>query len=100
MNKNVEKTENGERELFPDYSMFQMFSRSSSLRMNELSPGLLDLHSFDTELLPEVALFYYIDYYEQRRKNLFVNVFTQLLTFWTFGWSQIFLLCSVQLNLK
>lgn len=53
MSKNVQKTENAERELFPDYSMSQMSSRSSSLRMNELSPGLLDLHSFDTELLPE-----------------------------------------------
>ncbi|KAG4197419.1 hypothetical protein ERO13_A05G023000v2 [Gossypium hirsutum] len=41
-------------------------SRSSSLRKNsdeyvspsELSPGLLDLHSFDTELLPEVPSLY------------------------------------------
>lgn len=36
-------------------------SRSSSQRKNgedhpsEFSPGLLDLHSFDTELLPEVG---------------------------------------------
>ena len=39
------------------------FSRSSSMRksgtgeevsVGELSPGLLDLHSFDTELIPEV----------------------------------------------
>jgi kinesin family protein 2/24 len=40
-------------------------SRSSSMRKNgddqvspsEFSPGLLDLHSFDTELLPEVKLY-------------------------------------------
>lgn len=39
-------------------------TRSSSLRKkvddhvspSELSPGLLDLHSFDTELLPQVSL--------------------------------------------
>ncbi|XP_022755052.1 kinesin-like protein KIN-13B isoform X2 [Durio zibethinus] len=43
-----------------------VFSRSSSLRKNsdeyvspgELSPGLLDLHSFDTELLSEVPNLY------------------------------------------
>lgn len=40
-------------------------SRSSSMRKigddqvspSEFSPGLLDLHSFDTELLPEVRLY-------------------------------------------
>lgn len=42
-------------------------SRSSSLRKNsdeyvspsELSPGLLDLHSFDTELLSEVLIYFF-----------------------------------------
>ncbi|OMO92058.1 hypothetical protein CCACVL1_06928 [Corchorus capsularis] len=45
----------------PELATPPVFSRSSSLRKNsdehvspsELSPGLLDLHSFDTELLPE-----------------------------------------------
>lgn len=38
--------------------------RASTLKMNgddsagDFSPGLLDLHSFDTELLPEVVLFF------------------------------------------
>jgi kinesin family protein 2/24 len=44
--------------------------RASNLKMNgedstgDFSPGLLDLHSFDTELLPEVVvvcLFYFVD---------------------------------------
>ena len=43
-------------------------SRSSSMRKNgngvevlpgELSPGLLDLHSFDTELIPEVCKLFF-----------------------------------------
>jgi len=38
--------------------------RASTLKMNgddsngDFSPGLLDLHSFDTELLPEVVIVY------------------------------------------
>ncbi|KAL5771240.1 hypothetical protein ACOSP7_015394 [Xanthoceras sorbifolium] len=48
----------------PDPSSPPLCSRSSSLRKNaddyvspsELSPGLLDLHSFDTELLPEMPV--------------------------------------------
>lgn len=44
----------------------QARTRSSSMRKNademflpsHYSPGLLDLHAFDTELLPEVALVY------------------------------------------
>ncbi|KDP33665.1 hypothetical protein JCGZ_07236 [Jatropha curcas] len=47
-----------------DPSTPPVYSRSSSVRRNgddhvspsELSPGLLDLHSFDTELLPEVSV--------------------------------------------
>lgn len=45
-------------ELGSDPSTPPLASRSSSLRKNAddvLSPGLLDLHSFDTELLPEVV---------------------------------------------
>ena len=45
-------------ELGSDPSTPPLSSRSSSLRKNAddvLSPGLLDLHSFDTELLPEVV---------------------------------------------
>lgn len=46
----------------PEASTPPLSSRSWSLRKygedqvspSELSPGLLDLHSFDTELLPEV----------------------------------------------
>lgn len=52
-------------ELFADPSTPPVWSRSSSSRkageeyasMGELSPGLLDLHSFDTELLPDVRMF-------------------------------------------
>lgn len=46
-------------ELGSDPSTPPLSSRSSSLRKNAddvLSPGLLDLHSFDTELLPEIPV--------------------------------------------
>ena len=57
------------RERSPAESLTPSFcSRSSSLRMygddqlspSDLSPGLLDLHSFDTELLPQVRPFIYL----------------------------------------
>lgn len=49
----------------PDPTTPPLSVRSTSLRRTgddymshgELSPGLLDLHSFDTELLPEVSSF-------------------------------------------
>ncbi|KAL6006247.1 hypothetical protein ACLOJK_040293 [Asimina triloba] len=52
----------GGEELYSEPSTPPVCSRSSSQRKNgedlvspsELSPGILDLHSFDTELLPEV----------------------------------------------
>lgn len=50
-------------ELGSDPSTPPLSSRSSSLRKNAddvLSPGLLDLHSFDTELLPEVVSLFFI----------------------------------------
>ncbi|XP_068652885.1 kinesin-like protein KIN-13B isoform X2 [Aristolochia californica] len=51
-------------ELFSEPSTPPVFSRSSSQRKNgddyispsELSPGILDLHSFDTELLPDMPV--------------------------------------------
>lgn len=52
----------GANEFYMEPSTPPMNSRSSSLRKNgedspsEFSPGLLDLHSFDTELIPEVGL--------------------------------------------
>ena len=38
---------------------------------NELSPGLLDLHSFDTELIPEVGLWHFN---EREKKTAFCLV--------------------------
>ncbi|KAK9142491.1 hypothetical protein Syun_011891 [Stephania yunnanensis] len=54
---------NGGSELFSEPSTPPVCSRSSSQRKiaddqvspNELSPGILDLHSLDTELLPEMS---------------------------------------------
>lgn len=62
MYRNGQRSSNGGTEFFMEPSTPPVHSRSSSLRKNgeeqvspsELSPGLLDLHSLDTELLPEV----------------------------------------------
>ncbi|KAK4783937.1 hypothetical protein SAY86_018305 [Trapa natans] len=57
---NVQKDCNGANEFYVDPSTPLMNSRLSSQRKNgedsasEFSPGLLDLHSFDTELIPEM----------------------------------------------
>ncbi|XP_010254127.1 PREDICTED: kinesin-like protein KIN-13B [Nelumbo nucifera] len=61
---NAQRSVNGGNELFSEPSTPPVNSRSSSLRKNgedhvspnEFSPGILDLHSFDTELLPEMAV--------------------------------------------
>ncbi|OWM76478.1 kinesin-like protein KIN-13B [Punica granatum] len=60
MFRNVQRSYNGANEFFVEPSTPPMNSRSSSQRKNgedspsEFSPGLLDLHSFDTELIPEM----------------------------------------------
>ncbi|CAL5360574.1 unnamed protein product [Camellia sinensis] len=63
LSRNVQRSVNGGGSEVPgDPSTPPVISRSSSMRKNggddytspsEFSPGLLDLHSFDTELLPE-----------------------------------------------
>uniref|UniRef100_A0A5B7BPC7 Kinesin-like protein n=1 Tax=Davidia involucrata TaxID=16924 RepID=A0A5B7BPC7_DAVIN len=68
LSRNVQRSVNGGgNEVSADPSTPPSCSRSSSMRKNgsgeqvspsELSPGLLDLHSFDTELLPEVPSLY------------------------------------------
>ncbi|GMQ06550.1 hypothetical protein CsSME_00051090 [Camellia sinensis var. sinensis] len=65
LSRNVQRSVNGGGSEVPgDPSTPPVISRSSSMRKNggddytspsEFSPGLLDLHSFDTELLPEVC---------------------------------------------
>lgn len=61
MYRNAQKGYNGGNEFYMEPSTPPTNSRSSSQRKNgedspsEFSPGLLDLHSFDTELLPEVG---------------------------------------------
>ncbi|MCL7044280.1 hypothetical protein MKW94_014745 [Papaver nudicaule] len=62
--RNAQRSVNGGgNEFYTEPSTPPVYSRSSSQRKNggednvsptELSPGILDLHSFDTELLPEV----------------------------------------------
>ncbi|KAI3835321.1 hypothetical protein MKW98_020437 [Papaver atlanticum] len=61
--RNVQRSLNGGgNEFYTEPATPPVYSRSSSQRKNgeenvsptELSPGILDLHSFDTELLPEV----------------------------------------------
>ncbi|XP_044495018.1 LOW QUALITY PROTEIN: kinesin-like protein KIN-13B [Mangifera indica] len=53
---------NGGNEIYTEHSTPPVSSRPSSQRKsgeqspNEFSPGLLDLHSFDTELLPEMPV--------------------------------------------
>ncbi|KAA8523110.1 hypothetical protein F0562_009533 [Nyssa sinensis] len=69
LSRNVQRSVNGGgNEALADPSTPPACSRSSSMRLtgsgeqvspSELSPGLLDLHSFDTELLPEVPSLYY-----------------------------------------
>ncbi|KAK9269203.1 hypothetical protein L1049_000972 [Liquidambar formosana] len=63
LSRNLQRNVNGGSEMASDPSSPPVCSRSSSLRKNgddvspsELSPGLLDLHSFDTELLPEMPV--------------------------------------------
>ncbi|GMQ06548.1 hypothetical protein CsSME_00051090 [Camellia sinensis var. sinensis] len=68
LSRNVQRSVNGGGSEVPgDPSTPPVISRSSSMRKNggddytspsEFSPGLLDLHSFDTELLPEVSGLY------------------------------------------
>lgn len=68
LSRNVQRSVNGGgSEVSGDPSTPPVISRSSSMRKNggddntspsEFSPGLLDLHSFDTELLPEVPGLY------------------------------------------
>ncbi|KAK9148884.1 hypothetical protein Scep_007641 [Stephania cephalantha] len=63
MFRNAGRGGNGGSELFSEPSTPPVCSRSSSQRKiaddqvspNELSPGILDLHSLDTELLPEMS---------------------------------------------
>lgn len=62
MYKNPQRTSSGGSDFFAESLMPPANSRSSIQRKNgedqepasEFSPGLLDLHSFDTELLTEV----------------------------------------------
>ncbi|XP_042499142.1 kinesin-like protein KIN-13B isoform X2 [Macadamia integrifolia] len=62
--RTVQRSVSGGNEIFSEPSTPPLDSRSSSLRKNgddqmstgELSPGILDLHSFDTELLPDMAV--------------------------------------------
>ncbi|KAJ4873192.1 ATP binding microtubule motor family protein [Raphanus sativus] len=58
--QNVQRGFNGGNDFFGEPTTPQYGSRPSSQRRNndesEFSPGLLDLHSFDTELLPEIPV--------------------------------------------
>ncbi|VVA97802.1 unnamed protein product [Arabis nemorensis] len=58
--QNAQRGFNGGNEFFGEPTTPQYGSRPSSQRKNtddsEFSPGLLDLHSFDTELLPEIPV--------------------------------------------
>ncbi|RWR73375.1 kinesin-like protein KIN-13B [Cinnamomum micranthum f. kanehirae] len=64
MLRNAHRGFNGAGELFSEPSTPPVCSRSSSQRKSgedsvspsELSPGILDLHSFNTELLPEMTV--------------------------------------------
>uniref|UniRef100_A0A5B7C069 Kinesin-like protein n=1 Tax=Davidia involucrata TaxID=16924 RepID=A0A5B7C069_DAVIN len=64
MYRNVQRSFNGGSEFFSEPTTPPVNSRPSSQRKNseeqlaqsELSPGLLDLHSLDTELLPEMPV--------------------------------------------
>ncbi|CAN8269257.1 unnamed protein product [Cochlearia groenlandica] len=63
--QNAQRGFNGGNEFFGEPATPQYGSRPSSQRRNneesEFSPGLLDLHSFDTELLPEIPVSSQID---------------------------------------
>ncbi|KAG2317754.1 hypothetical protein Bca52824_020876 [Brassica carinata] len=58
--QNAQRGFNGGNDFFGEPTTPQYGSRPSSQRKNndesEFSPGLLDLHSFDTELLPEIPV--------------------------------------------
>ncbi|KAG8643530.1 kinesin-like protein KIN-13B isoform X1 [Manihot esculenta] len=62
MYRNAQRSYNGANEFYVEPSTPPVSSRPSSQRKNgedspsEFSPGLLDLHSFDTELLPEMPV--------------------------------------------
>ncbi|KAJ9179168.1 hypothetical protein P3X46_010987 [Hevea brasiliensis] len=62
MYRNAQRSFNGSNEFYVEPTTPPVSSRSSSQRKNgeaspsEFSPGLLDLHSFDTELLPEMPV--------------------------------------------
>lgn len=62
MYRNAQRSYNGANEFYVEPSTPPVSSRPSSQRKNgedspsEFSPGLLDLHSFDTELLPEIPV--------------------------------------------
>lgn len=62
MYRNVQRSFGGMNEYYMEPSTPPANSRPSSQRKSredspsDFSPGLLDLHSFDTELLPEVRL--------------------------------------------
>ncbi|KAF8027555.1 hypothetical protein BT93_E0457 [Corymbia citriodora subsp. variegata] len=62
MYRNAQRSYNGGNEFYMEPSTPPTNSRSSNQRKNgedspsEFSPGLLDLHSFDTELLPEMPI--------------------------------------------
>ncbi|KAK9282182.1 hypothetical protein L1049_005094 [Liquidambar formosana] len=64
MYRNVQRGYNGGNEFYSEPSSPPLNSRSSSQRKiegeqvspGEFSPGLLDLHSLDTELLPEIPV--------------------------------------------
>ncbi|KAF2323357.1 hypothetical protein GH714_034829 [Hevea brasiliensis] len=62
MYRNAQRSFNGSNEFYVEPTTPPVSSRPSSQRKNgeaspsEFSPGLLDLHSFDTELLPEMPV--------------------------------------------
>lgn len=68
MYRNLQRGFTGGNEFFTEPSTPPKNSRSSNQRKDgdesssEYSPGLLDLHSFDTELLPEVGCLHTIDF--------------------------------------
>ncbi|XP_021911198.1 kinesin-like protein KIN-13B [Carica papaya] len=65
MYRNAQKGFGGGNEFHAEPSTPPVGSRPSSQRKNgddspsDFSPGLLDLHSFDTELIPEVSLLWF-----------------------------------------
>ncbi|ESQ48339.1 hypothetical protein EUTSA_v10020190mg [Eutrema salsugineum] len=63
--QNAQRGFNGGNDFFGEPTTPQYGARPSSQRKNtdesEFSPGLLDLHSFDTELLPEIPVSSHLD---------------------------------------